>query len=80
MDNNHDGWIHGHFVDCSSYRNWTTAEKIKAEFEESFLVRPYPTGNALCRCSSPEVAEWISNRLNLCARLEKKIKELNRDI
>lgn len=64
-------WQQGHFVDQPQYRRWSAEEKQISEKEENLNVRPSPTGNAICRCSSPEDAKWIASRLNLAAKLEQ---------
>lgn len=70
-------WRQGHFIDSRQYRHWTKKEKDQAENNEIYLVRPSPTGNAICKCSSPEDAIWIASRLNYISVLEKRIQELN---
>lgn len=63
-------WRQGAFIDGKQYSKWTAAEKAKAQFQESHLVRSGPKENPLCQAPVPEMAEWIAERLNLCARLE----------
>jgi len=41
---------------------------------ESFLVRPGPKENAICQCTSPEIAKWIADRLNLAAKFEREAR------
>jgi len=77
MDNNHEGWAQGYFVDQPQYRHWPQSEKDNANKSEKLKVRPSPKGNAICHCSSPEEAEWIARRLNLAAKLEKKARQEN---
>jgi hypothetical protein len=64
-------WQQGRFIDKPQYLKWTEEEKEKVDFEEHLKVRPYPTGNAICRCDKPEDAEWIADRLNMAADLEE---------
>lgn len=71
MNNLYNGWAQGFFVDQPKYKNWTDKEKENANREEKLLVRPHPTENAICKCNSPEEAEWIAKRLNLAAKLEQ---------
>lgn len=71
MDNLHKDWQQGRFIDQPQYRNWTPEAKQKADAAEKLLVRPYPTRDAICRCSSPEEAKWIAGRLNLASILEQ---------
>jgi len=63
-------WIQGFFVDQKQYNHWTNEEKNNAKLEEKHRVRPSPLGNAICRCSNPDDARWIANRLNLASTLE----------
>ncbi len=72
MGNVHEQWQQGYFVDQPQYRDWTAEEKSRANKEESLLVRPSPTGNAICKCNTPEDAEWIAKRLNRAAELERR--------
>ena len=75
MDNNHEGWAPGYFVDSIRYSRWPAEKKSAADSREKHLVRPFPTDNAICHCVSPEAAQWISERLNLAAKLEKKARQ-----
>lgn len=68
-------WQQGQFVDNPRYNNWTEQEKDLAETQEECLVRPQPTGNAICRTFEPEDAKWIARRLNRAANLEKRFRE-----
>ena len=69
-------WAQGYFVDQRQYSSWTDEEKLKADFEEHFLVRPGPTANAICQAKDHELAAWIAERLNLASELEEKIKKM----
>ena len=71
MNNLHTSWQHGYFVDQSKYRKWSKEEKRRANEREKLLVRPSPTGNAICMCSYQKDAEWIADRLNFAAKLEQ---------
>ena len=62
-------WRQGYFVDT---RNWSNEDKQRANSQEKLNVRPHPTGNAICRCDTPEDAKWIANRLNKLAILERR--------
>jgi len=73
-------WSQGYFVDQPQYQRWTEEQKERANESESHLVRPFPTENAICYCPTPENAEWISNRLNKVADLEKEIEQLKTDV
>lgn len=73
MDNTHTTWKPGYFVDQPKYKTWSKEEKERANADESLLVRPTPTGNAICQCVTPELAKWVAKRLNRAAILEKKI-------
>jgi hypothetical protein len=64
-------WAQGYFVDQRQYDDWTEEEKAAANAREKHLVRPYPTGNAICQCPNPEDAQWIASRLNLASKLEQ---------
>lgn len=57
-------WTQGRFVDSPRYKGMTEEQKQKHNYEESFLVRPSPTDNAICRVFFPEDAKWIAARLN----------------
>lgn len=64
-------WQQGEFIDKVEYSHWTAKDKVAADREERLRVRPSPTGNAICRCFSPEDAKWVASRLNLAAELEE---------
>ncbi len=64
-------WKQGYFVDQRQYDNWTQEQKNNANDVEKHLVRPTPTGNAICKCPYPQDAEWIASRLNLASILEQ---------
>jgi hypothetical protein len=64
-------WQQGKFVDQLKYKNWSPLDKVRAQQEESLLVRPAPLENAICRCSEASRAEWIAERLNLASTLER---------
>lgn len=65
-------WKQGYFVDQVQYRGWSSEMKAKAQRQEEHLVRPSPTGNAICCCNNPDDAKWIAARLNLAAKLERE--------
>jgi hypothetical protein len=71
MNNLCTTWAQGYFVDQPQYSRWTDEEKERANKEEKLLVRPHPTGDAICKCSSPDEAKWVASRLNLAAQLEE---------
>lgn len=71
MNNSIKTWAQGRFIDKIQYSNWTKEEKLKAESQEKLLVRPSPIENAICRCNTPDDAEWIAARLNLASKLEQ---------
>lgn len=77
MINRHEGWCQGHFIDSDRYKKWSESEKNIAEFRENHLVRPSPTGNAICQCYDSQDAKWIAERLNLAAKLENTKFEKN---
>jgi hypothetical protein len=66
-------WQQGKFIDGPEYRNAGEASKEFWEKAESVLVRPTPTGNAICVADTPEHAVWIANRLNLASMLEEMV-------
>ena len=76
----HQGWQQGRFVDQTQYRNWPEEQKKKANTQESFLVRPSPLGNAICKCNYPEDAQWVAGRLNLAAKLEGQTTQLEAEL
>lgn len=65
-------WRQGVFIDGPKYAHQSREWKAGANIAESFLVRPSPTGNAICKATDPETAAWIAERLNLAARLQAK--------
>ena len=65
-------WSQGYFVDSPNYRHWTQVEKEAANKNEGHLVRPSPTGNAICRCPNPLDAQWLAYRLNMIDNLISK--------
>ena len=75
MDNTWKKWTQGRFVDQPQYERWTDGEKQKADRDERLRVRPSATGNAIATCPTPDVAEWIANRLNKAAQLEQSIRD-----
>jgi len=64
-------WSQGFFVDQRQYDDWTEEDKEAARRHESYLVRPEPTANAICKAQTPWDAKWIASRLNLAAKLEQ---------
>ena len=72
MDNKHEGWCQGRFVDSRRYNSRSDSWKDDRRREEKLLVRPSPLGNAICKCNDPDIAKWIAERLNLAAKLEEK--------
>lgn len=77
MNNIIETWAQGYFVDQPQYRHWSAEAKADANCEEARNVRPSPTGNAICRTSHPDAAEWIAQRLNLAAKLEALANKLH---
>jgi hypothetical protein len=77
MDNTIETWAQGYFVDQPQYRNWSAEAKGDANKREALLVRPAPTGNAICRTYSPDAAQWIAQRLNMAAKLEALANRLH---
>jgi len=78
FDNRNECWCQGHFI-CTAqpeYKKWTSEAVRTAEKDENFKVRPYPLGNAICFCTTPDAAKWIADRLNLAAKLEKEIERI----
>lgn len=73
IQNEHTGWRQGQFID--KYPAMPEKEKAQHRKDEELLVRPSLLGNAICRCSTPEDAKWIANRLNLAATLENQSVE-----
>lgn len=71
-------WTQGRFIDSYKHRHWTDEMKKEADVIESFIVRPFADGNAICRAVSPDDAKWIAERLNRCAFLEKRIEEIEK--
>ena len=67
-------WKQGYFVESNLTRHWSSTDKQRANAQEKLNVRPHPTGNAICRCSTPEDAKWLAGRLNKLARLEQEEK------
>jgi NAD-dependent oxidoreductase involved in siderophore biosynthesis len=68
-------WSQGYFVDQRQYRNWTQEQKAEADYREKHLVRPSPTGNAICQCNATEDAKWIAEQLNKASDVEALIAE-----
>ena len=66
-------WVQGRFIDQPKYKHWTQEQKQAADRAEKHLVRPSPTGNAICQCSNPDDAKWIAARLNLIAKLSQMV-------
>jgi len=64
-------WRQGKFIDMPRYRGWSKEDKEIAQKREEKLVRPSPTGNAICQCQTSQEAIWIAERLNLAAKLEQ---------
>lgn len=66
-------WRQGAFIDGPNYRGMPQSWKEERDREERHLVRPSPTGNAICHCPDPALAAWIAERLNLAAKLEREL-------
>lgn len=71
--NKKQSWRQGYFLGGIQYRNMTNDWKAARQKEERHKVRPSPTGNAICRCSNPDDAAWIAERLNLASKLEQQL-------
>ena len=71
-----DTWSQGKFIEQKKDAGMSKEEKKLCNFEESFLVRSYPLGTAICRVFFPEHAKWIARRLNKCATIEAKIEHI----
>ena len=71
MDNSHQQWQQGKFIDQRKYSHMPEEWKQSQKEKESLLVRPYPMENAICMCTKPEEAKWIAERLNLASVLEQ---------
>ena len=76
--NNIVSWRQGKFIDGPNYKKWSEADKANANSYEVCNVRPSPKGNSICRATTPDLAKWIAQRLNLAAELEKKINQIKR--
>jgi hypothetical protein len=46
-------------------------------YYDNLYVRLSPTENAICVCSTPEIAKWITERLKLAAKLENELNKIN---
>lgn len=66
-------WRQGRFIDGAQYNNWNDKSKAQADFDEQFLVRSSPKGNAICKCNYHDDAKWIADRLNLASELEELV-------
>ncbi len=77
IDNTIETWAQGYFVDQPQYRHWSAEAKDDANKREALLVRPTPTGNAICRTDRPDAAQWIAQRLNIAAKLEALANKLH---
>jgi len=64
-------WAQGQFVDHARYQSLGETWKEGRRREETHLVRPGPTENAICHCPDPRHAKWIADRLNLASKLEQ---------
>jgi hypothetical protein len=71
MLNSINTWQQGKFVDHAKYDHMGQEWKDEQNKIESFLVRPYPTENAICKTTTPQDAKWIASRLNLAADMEQ---------
>lgn len=76
MDNKIESWRQGRFISMRKYSKMGEEWVKQQEIRESTLVRPSATGNPILQAASPEIAIWVAERLNLAAKLEKKIKEI----
>lgn len=70
--NNHQSWRQGRFIYKDEYKHMSQGWIDRNKQREMLLVRPSPTGNAICQCHFPEDAKWITQRLNLAAELESR--------
>jgi len=69
--NNIKTWRQGSFIDQEKYRHMPDSWRNEMSIRESLLVRPSPTGNAICMATKPADAIWIAQRLNLASNLEQ---------
>ena len=68
----HTQWAQGRFIDKPEYSKWSDSDKERANEGEKYLVRPSPTGNAICRAMQQKDAAFIAKRLNLAAQVLNK--------
>lgn len=80
MDNKINTWRQGKFIDSRRYDHMSERWKQDQRERESVLVRPGPTDNAICIATTPELAEWIAERLNVAADLEAKLRQNGFDL
>ncbi len=73
MNNQIDTWARGRFIDKPQYDRLGEEFKVAARELESYLVRPAPTENSICKAIDPDAAEWIADRLNAAARLQNMV-------
>ena len=57
-------WRQGRFVESREHRMIPQDIKNRLDYEEKFLVRPAPKGNAICKANTHGDAEWIAQQLN----------------
>lgn len=79
MDNKHQGWARGTFVDGPRYAREAKEWKDEQRSREALLVRPAPLENAICQAVTPEAAKWIARRLNLAAAAEIVLATFEKD-
>jgi len=75
MKNEITTWRQGAFIDQHKYVRMSEEWKEDRRHDEALLVRPAPMQNAICKTNNSEDAEWIANRLNLAANLERMLKD-----
>jgi len=69
-------FVQGKFINMRQYNNMSEEWKEERRREELLLVRLSSTGNAICKCVEPDIADWVAYRLKLASQLERENRQL----
>ncbi len=73
-------WAPGVPVQTENFKHAPKRAQDAIRIREAKIVRNEPGGFGLCQCDTPELAEWIADRLNRYAQIEAELTKNNLQI
>lgn len=70
--NKHNSWVVGKFYNSPRYNHMPSEWHKEQEIREKRFVRFAPGELVICEAVDQGFAEWIVERLNLCAELQEE--------